>query len=369
MEFSDVITLLAFLAAGGAGYLAVTRNQAYNASVEEITRLKRQSDDDKSRAKQETEQNRELKDKCRRLEQEQSLLADQAKDERSKHAHQLEEERNQYARQIEAERNKSTRQVEEERKRLEQEKREQFAELRKIHEEERQKLRQQAIVETVYTVIVDGPSDAGKSSLIYKLMNPGGDIASLEATHVGWESPLWPVIFDDRTRDKGGPRDLYCIKAHDIAGEAPFYANDLAGQIDAKRGVIIIVVDILQLEEALSRFTSAFIKAQYFTARMLEKVDSAIVYVNKIDRSGELYPEVEREQIEHLVSTRLRPVLETLNQRYPGTKIIFGSAKTEENLFKLLAEIHRSMHIAEKFPNHPSIREDSVIGLTRTGRA
>lgn len=218
---------------------------------------------------------------------------------------------------------------------------------KKVTETEKSKVEQRLPKELIYTLILDGTQNCGKSSLVYRLMNPGGDITKLQKTMKPHESQPWPVIWKKGT-DK---RELYCIKAQDIPGEQPQAAHDLADGVEMLRGVLVIVAAADGIDDALKKFTKDYIQGVYFPKRLSDKINAVMIFVNKID----LIESSKRKQFEMSMKEKLNPVVLAINQKYPETKILFGSALTQENLFELVAEIHRKMNINECFESHPSI--------------
>lgn len=199
-------------------------------------------------------------------------------------------------------------------------------------------------IEHTYTLVVDGAQDAGKSMLIQKLINPGGPIVEKKSS-AAFQTDSWPVVW----KKGANKRELYCIKAQDIAAEKSEAVANLSKDIEKGQGVIVVVIDAKNVKAATDKFTRFYIRGVFAPKDMLERINAAIVYINKLD----LIELTARDQFKKDTRKQIEDMLSYINELYPNTDVIFGSAKTEENLFQLLAEIHRRIGISDHFQNHP----------------
>jgi len=220
--------------------------------------------------------------------------------------------------------------------------------------------------ERIYSVILEGPSDSGKSSLLRKMVDPSASFSSNTppANPVAKRTEHWPIAWQ-KASDKG---ELLCLKFIDIAGERPEQVSNSIASLTPRLGlleygIIISVIASDKLDEALKdRLGRNYLLSSFGNEQARSRIKGAIVYVNKMDiipspnsSSRDEFDANWRQQAEK----KLLAAKMTLNEIFPDqVRIVFGSVKTEQGLFSLMGAILELTRITTEASHINSLRED-----------
>mgnify|MGYP000246395985 CR=1 FL=1 len=208
----------------------------------------------------------------------------------------------------------------------------------------------------VYTVVVDGPKDAGKTCLVQKLVNPcAKNVHTLNrsdrvfsATEAGWDSDAWPVIW----KSKSDRKEIFCVKTCDIGGEKMDQIPSKLKTIISERGIVLFVIDAKKLDdpEHMQRFSESYALIGYLNEEVKKKLRGVVYFINKMD----LIPDLgqTREELKRKAEKKLASMAEVMKSKGLRCSFVYGSVANEEGLFQLLAEIYRTMEIEKEFPTH-----------------
>ncbi len=143
-----------------------------------------------------------------------------------------------------------------------------------------------------HSVLLDGISEAGKTTFITRLACPVADATVLDgivATVRHYPTPEFPLCWE-RSPEQGHPPVLHALRFIDVAGEKPATFNNAVNELarsSADDRLLVLVVWNLD-KDHLAKNRDAFnpwrLDATYCTDNARRLIKHVIVFFNKVDR-------------------------------------------------------------------------------------
>jgi F0F1-type ATP synthase membrane subunit b/b' len=169
-----------------------------------------------------------------------------------------------------------------------------------------------------HTVLLDGVSNSGKSTLVHRLAFPCTEPDSLRkitATQLAYRTRLLPICFvppiasirevardvsRDASRDGDGDRDageapvLHAQVLRDIAGEKPYEIINILKQLSAERelpserdrhgtAIVVLVWDMADTAGCRARITRERLQVAYHNDYARQLIKHFVIFFNKLD--------------------------------------------------------------------------------------
>jgi len=163
-----------------------------------------------------------------------------------------------------------------------------------------------------HTVLLDGVSNSGKSTLVHRLAFPCTEADSLRkitATQLAYRTRLLPICFvppiasiHDVSRDgaRDGARDggeapvLHAQVLRDIAGEKPYEIINILKQLSAERelppdrdrhgaAIVVLVWDMADTSGSRARITRERLQLAYHNDYARQLIKHFVIFFNKLD--------------------------------------------------------------------------------------
>jgi hypothetical protein len=149
-----------------------------------------------------------------------------------------------------------------------------------------------------YDVALDGIKSAGKSALVARWMNPTTDVTALGATSgIALHRPVQVCTHDFEGPDGTRHQHRYRLVIHDVGGEwRPQLGQVL---IEKKIRAAILVIDPMELETSLERFSGGTLHMTYLTQNSLDNLICILIYISKCDLASEDQLVVAEQQVRY----------------------------------------------------------------------
>ncbi len=215
-----------------------------------------------------------------------------------------------------------------------------------------------------HTVLLDGVSNSGKSTLVHRLAFPCTEAESLRkitATQLAYRTRLLPICFeapaDTAAREDGEELVLHAQVLRDIAGEKPYEIINILKQIAAERelpverdrhgtAIVVLVWDMADTAGSRARITKERLQLAYHNDYGRQLIKHFIIFFNKLDLLN-----VPAERVQQLVEDE-RAHLDSITDFF-GTDVVRtylqGSALRGDGVIECQGAIYTALGLAPYF--------------------
>ena len=173
-----------------------------------------------------------------------------------------------------------------------------------------------------HTVLLDGVSNSGKSTLVHRLAFPCTEQESLRriaATQRAYPTRLLPICFVPPAADAGGdPPVLHAQVLRDIAGERPGDVINIVNELAAERArppdpdnrpgavIVVLIWDMADTAGSRARINKDRLKLAYHNDHARRLIKHFVIFFNKLDllavtpEHAQQLVDDERAHIDHL---------------------------------------------------------------------
>jgi hypothetical protein len=213
-----------------------------------------------------------------------------------------------------------------------------------------------------HTVLLDGVSNSGKSTLVHRLAFPCTEPDSLRkitATQLAYRTRLLPICFVPPVgvaRDGDEPV-LHSQVLRDIAGEKPYEIINILKQISTEReqpvdrdrhgtAIVVLVWDMADTAASRARITKERLQLAYHNDYGRQLIKHFVIFFNKLDLLS-----VSPERMQQLVEDE-RAHLDSITN-FLGTDVvrtyIHGSALRGDGVIECQGAIYTALGLATHF--------------------
>ena len=214
-----------------------------------------------------------------------------------------------------------------------------------------------------HTVLLDGVSNSGKSTLVHRLAFPCTEAESLHkitATQLAYRTRLLPICFvpPSEAAPEGAEEPvLHAQVLRDIAGEKPYEIINILKQISAERDVpvdrerhgtaiVVLVWDMADTAGSRARITKERLQLAYHNDYGRQLIKHFVIFFNKLDLLS-----VPVERMQQLVEEE-RAHLDSITD-FLGTDVVRtylqGSALRGDGVIECQGAIYTALGLAAHF--------------------
>jgi hypothetical protein len=214
-----------------------------------------------------------------------------------------------------------------------------------------------------HTVLLDGVSNSGKSTLVHRLAFPCTEPDSLRkitATQLAYRTRLLPICFVPPVtsiRDSGEAPVLHAQVLRDIAGEKPYEIINILKQLSAERelkperdrhgtAIVVLVWDMADTSGSRARITRERLQLAYHNDYARQLIKHFVIFFNKLDLLA-----VPPERVQQLVDDE-RAHLASITD-FLGTDVartyLQGSALRGDGVIECQGAIYTALGLAPHF--------------------
>ncbi|HWO22658.1 MAG TPA: hypothetical protein VNO30_28055 [Kofleriaceae bacterium] len=217
-----------------------------------------------------------------------------------------------------------------------------------------------------HTVLLDGVSNSGKSTLVHRLAFPCTEPDSLRkitATQLAYRTRLLPICFvppADASRESAEAGDepvLHAQVLRDIAGEKPYEIINILKQLSAEReqttererhgtAIVVLVWDMADTAGSRARITKERLQLAYHNDYGRQLIKHFVIFFNKLDLLN-----VSAERVQQLVDDE-RAHLGSITD-FLGTDVVrtylAGSALRGDGVIECQGAIYTALGLAPHF--------------------
>lgn len=214
-----------------------------------------------------------------------------------------------------------------------------------------------------HTVLLDGVSNSGKSTLVHRLAFPCTEAESLRkitATQLAYRTRLLPICFVppvDTAPEHGEEPVLHAQVLRDIAGEKPYEIINILRQISAERdlppdrdrhgtAIVVLVWDMADTSGSRARITRERLQLAYHNDYGRHLIKHFLIFFNKLDLLS-----VPPERVQQLVDNE-RAHLDSITD-FLGTDVVRtylqGSALRGDGVIECQGAIYTALGLAAHF--------------------
>lgn len=214
-----------------------------------------------------------------------------------------------------------------------------------------------------HTVLLDGVSNSGKSTLVHRLAFPCTEPDSLRkitATQLAYRTRLLPICFVPpiaSLRDGGDAQVLHAQVLRDIAGEKPYEIINILKQLSAERElppererhgttIVVLVWDMADTAGSRARITRERLQLAYHNDYARQLIKHVVIFFNKLDLLT-----VPTERVQQLVEDE-RAHLASITD-FLGTDVtrtyLQGSALRGDGVIECQGAIYTALGLAPHF--------------------
>jgi hypothetical protein len=214
-----------------------------------------------------------------------------------------------------------------------------------------------------HTVLLDGVSNSGKSTLVHRLAFPCTEAESLRkitATQLAYRTRLLPICFVPPAgvvREGGEEPVLHAQVLRDIAGERPYDIINILQQLAAERdratererhgtAIVVLVWDMADTAGSRARITKERLQLAYHNDYGRQLIKHFVISFNKLDLL-----DVSPEHMQQLIDTE-RAHLDAITN-FLGTDVIrtylHGSALRGDGVIECQGAIYTALGLAAHF--------------------
>jgi F0F1-type ATP synthase membrane subunit b/b' len=214
-----------------------------------------------------------------------------------------------------------------------------------------------------HTVLLDGVSNSGKSTLVHRLAFPCTEAESLRkitATQLAYRTRVLPICFvppAEAAREGGDEPVLHAQVLRDIAGEKPYEIINILKQLSAERDlppdrerhgttIVVLVWDMADTAGSRARITKERLQLAYHNDYGRQLIKHFVVFFNKLDLLT-----VSPERLQQLVDDE-RAHLHSITD-FLGTDVVRtylqGSALRGDGVIECQGAIYTALGLAAHF--------------------
>ena len=214
-----------------------------------------------------------------------------------------------------------------------------------------------------HTVLLDGVSNSGKSTLVHRLAFPCTEAESLRkitATQLAYRTRLLPICFVPPVasiRDGGDAPVLHAQVLRDIAGEKPYEIINILKHLAAERElpperdrhgstIVVLVWDMADTAGSRARITRERLQLAYHNDYARQLIKHFVIFFNKLDLLA-----VPPERVQQLVDDE-RAHLASITD-FLGTDVartcLQGSALRGDGVIECQGAIYTALGLAPHF--------------------
>jgi hypothetical protein len=214
-----------------------------------------------------------------------------------------------------------------------------------------------------HTVLLDGVSNSGKSTLVHRLAFPCTEPESLRkitATQLAYRTRLLPICFAppaDPVPEGAQESVLHAQVLRDIAGEKPYEIINILRQISAERdlppdrdrhgtAIVVLVWDMADTSGSRARITKERLQLAYHNDHGRQLIKHFVIFFNKLDLLS-----VPPERIQQLVDDE-RAHVDSITD-FLGTDVVrtylHGSALRGDGVIECQGAIYTALGLAAHF--------------------
>ncbi len=214
-----------------------------------------------------------------------------------------------------------------------------------------------------HTVLLDGVSNSGKSTLVHRLAFPCTEPESLRkitATQLAYRTRLLPICFVPPAGPAAESADepvLHAQVLRDIAGEKPYEIINILKQISAERelppdrdrhgtAIVVLVWDMADTSGSRARITKERLQLAYHNDYGRHLIKHFVIFFNKLDLLT-----VPPERLQQLVDDE-RAHLDSITD-FLGTDVVRtylqGSALRGDGVIECQGAIYTALGLAAHF--------------------
>jgi cell division septum initiation protein DivIVA len=214
-----------------------------------------------------------------------------------------------------------------------------------------------------HTVLLDGVSNSGKSTLVHRLAFPCTEAESLRkitATQLAYRTRLLPICFvppTDVVPENAEESVLHAQVLRDIAGEKPYEIINILRQLSAEReapsererhgmAIVVLVWDMADTAGSRARITKERLQLAYHNDYARQLIKHFVIFFNKLDLLT-----VPAERVQQLVDEE-RAHLASITD-FLGTDVVRtylqGSALRGDGVIECQGAIYSALGLAAHF--------------------
>lgn len=214
-----------------------------------------------------------------------------------------------------------------------------------------------------HTVLLDGVSNSGKSTLVHRLAFPCTEPDSLRkitATQLAYRTRVLPICFalpSEAARENGEEPVLHAQVLRDIAGEKPYEIINILKQLSAEReqptdrdrhgtAIVVLVWDMADTAGSRARITKERLQLAYHNDYGRQLIKHFVIFFNKLDLLN-----VPAERVQQLVDDE-RAHLDSITD-FLGTDVVrtylSGSALRGDGVIECQGAIYTALGLAAHF--------------------
>jgi hypothetical protein len=214
-----------------------------------------------------------------------------------------------------------------------------------------------------HTVLLDGVSNSGKSTLVHRLAFPCTEPESLRkitATQLAYRTRLLPICFVPpvgAVREGSDEPVLHAQVLRDIAGEKPYEIINILKQLSAERdgasdrdrqgtAIVVLVWDMADTAGSRARITRERLQLAYHNDYGRQLIKHFVIFFNKVDLLS-----VPAERVQQLVEDE-RAHLDSITD-FLGTDVVrtylHGSALRGDGVIECQGAIYSALGLAAHF--------------------
>ena len=214
-----------------------------------------------------------------------------------------------------------------------------------------------------HTVLLDGVSNSGKSTLVHRLAFPCTEPESLRkitATQLAYRTRVLPICFVppvDEIREDSEESVLHAQVLRDIAGEKPYEIINILKQLSMERdqpsererhgaAIVVLVWDMADTSGSRARITKERLQLAYHNDYARHLIKHFVIFFNKLDLLS-----VPPERAQQLVDEE-RAHLDSITN-FLGTDVVRtylqGSALRGDGVIECQGAIYTALGLAAHF--------------------